>query len=156
MKVKCIDTGGSPRLIIGKVYDVIKEDIDCYYIKDEQEESGWYKKRFEIVTDQEVIINKRVKCIDNSEAAYHLTIGQIYEVLEDAGGSFFVVRDDSGAAVGWYKNRFIIVADLKDNLLNKEDYFGYPAVKSSKPIDPEEDHCWKMMQPYIAPGNCKC
>lgn len=48
-RVKCIDTGDSPRLILGKVYDVLEEGTDSYTIRDEQTVGGWYKERFEVV-----------------------------------------------------------------------------------------------------------
>lgn len=52
-RVKCTDTGGSDRLILGKVYDVLSESEESYTIRDEQVVGGWYKVRFEVVDAQQ-------------------------------------------------------------------------------------------------------
>jgi hypothetical protein len=64
MKVKCINNGGSPRLIIGKIYQVESETTWSYQIKDEWFDNppqshinfkgllgGWNKDRFVVVED---------------------------------------------------------------------------------------------------------
>jgi hypothetical protein len=55
MKVQCINNGGSPRLIIGKIYDVENETDFSYWIKDEEFATmglgGWNKERFLVVEE---------------------------------------------------------------------------------------------------------
>jgi hypothetical protein len=65
-KVKCIDTAKSPRLILGKIYEVESETTYSYQIKDEWFDNppahhqnlkgqlgGWNKDRFVIVSEDD-------------------------------------------------------------------------------------------------------
>jgi hypothetical protein len=65
-KVRCIDTAKSPRLILGKIYQVESETTWSYQIKDEWFDNppqshinfkgllgGWNKDRFVIVSEDE-------------------------------------------------------------------------------------------------------
>jgi len=105
-KVECIQS--SPYLTMGKVYEVLSEELDTYtVIDDNAEESAFWKTRFRDVVSPKV---KRVLCID----AYNvdLTENKVYEVLEErfssnkGGGLYYTVIGDSGCHGDFWQDRF--------------------------------------------------
>jgi hypothetical protein len=60
MKVKCLNNGGSPRLIVGKIYEVYEEATYSYKLRDEWFDTmglgGWNKDRFQIVEDSPIAV----------------------------------------------------------------------------------------------------
>jgi hypothetical protein len=105
---------------------------------------------------------KKVKCIDATpkpSSSVLLVKGRIYEVEDYCSG--FVYKIDGET---WNKRRFIDVNDTEafvapegvnnDRLIQGKPHHTTHDKKGS--VDLEEERCWKMMRPYIAPGHCAC
>ena len=55
----------------------------------------------------------KAECIDNSWCADHLTEGKVYDILGEKEEYFIVECDDDGRKGSFYKERFVIIDDIK-------------------------------------------
>lgn len=118
--VKCINNVGLELLSVGGKYDVIKENGKLYRLKTN---NGLimecYKWRFEEVESEDSALlpsKKLVKCTDNDDYGKGLTVGCIYEVVDEDNWSYHIINNSGDLAFA-KKYRFIdYVDDYKEEV----------------------------------------
>ena len=101
-QVRCIDAKCFDFLTVGRIYLVYSTEGDYITIKDNRGIAcSFLAEMFEPVEPR----RKLVKCINNGLFDFYLTIGKIYEVLEEST-EYFYIYGDSGDKLGFYKNQF--------------------------------------------------
>jgi hypothetical protein len=98
-----------PFLTNGKIYDVIEENETQYYIKNDKEYNDWYPKQdFTEVKEEQNI--KKIIC-DVLGHNYNITIGNVYDVLDENRHEYFIVND-IGNYMGYHKVHFTELPEL--------------------------------------------
>ena len=111
--VRCIDNSGeSDALTLNKIYKIISQYGYYYWIiNDNGKENNYYQNLFEEVDESEVEemkgenMKKHVKCINILNKPDELTLGKVYEFIEEVDGFYCIINDD-GVQCSYYKNRF--------------------------------------------------
>lgn len=121
MKVKCINNEGFSLITVNKIYEVVEETRDYYYIRNNSKTVKRYgKNRFEVVP--EVVEAKEVapkkapvekkpakKMVVCKLPTDGLTFGQKYEVLETLD-KHYRIKDDNKESSEFLIKRFEDVA----------------------------------------------
>lgn len=124
MLIRCTEDvmeGYHINITIGNTYEAeyYSEDDEVYFIKDD------YGNGIECDCRMfEVVILTKVRCIDNNDGCFHITIGKSYEVLlED--GPYYKVKNDEGTKATYLKSRFEAEDEphKKHNISPKDNIF---------------------------------
>ena len=102
-KIKCVNKENNSYLTVGKTYDVIETDGQCCKITNDNGIDQYYSKEyFKAISESK---NEKVECIDNKYIKKYLTIGKIYNVVDDYDDHYHLVNDNGDS--GWFnKERF--------------------------------------------------
>lgn len=146
MQVKCVDNLHSPKLTLGKVYQVVRSDSTFYFvINDVGVEEEYFKRRFQVVSEEaapSTSSSLQVRCVKSDGVGLSLTLGKVYPVVREDTEYYYVVNDN-GNQVGYFKNRFEIVSftSAPTPTLNSKELQS----------DPEEERLRKLFRFQVDP-----
>lgn len=122
MKIKCIDNKDCEKeLALDKIYEVIDETYNDYSEKVYKiRNNSNIEKHYLVNRFQEISSNMKVKCIENKGLKDCLTIGEIYEVIDETSdGEVIKILTDSNYGMYYPKDCFIPISEYKEEEYKK-------------------------------------